>query len=51
MEPNNKCDCKCNCSQMSLDMTLRECFEKMGVDPEKAQNFIANCCKNCCSKE
>lgn len=52
METKNNCDCNCKCdmSEINLDMTVRQCLEKCGVDPEKAQNFLKDCCKNCCKE-
>lgn len=48
METKN--NCKCDLSEIKLDMTVRECLEKCGFDPEKAQKFFQSCCKDCCGK-
>ncbi|MFA5249452.1 MAG: hypothetical protein WC397_02850 [Candidatus Paceibacterota bacterium] len=49
METKN--NCKCDLSEIKLDMTIRECLEKLGFDPEKAQKFFQTCCnKDCCKK-
>ena len=52
METKNNCDCSCNCdlSKVNMDMTVRECLEKFGLDPEKVQKNLKDCCKDCCGK-
>ncbi|MFA6376162.1 MAG: hypothetical protein WCX69_02045 [Candidatus Paceibacterota bacterium] len=50
METKNNCDCKCDMSEIKLDMTVRECLEKIGINPEEAQKCFKNCCKDCCAK-
>jgi|GEM_PF-1447165 len=45
---NCTCDCKCDFSQIKLDMTVRECLQSLGINPEKAQEFAKKCCQNCC---
>ncbi len=44
MEKNKNCECRCNLSECDLDMTVRECLEKMGIDPAAAEKFLKNCC-------
>jgi len=52
MEPKNNCGCDCDCDlpKINMDMTIKECLEKMGCDPQKAQEKLKECCKNCCGK-
>lgn len=50
METKQNCECKCDCSQIRLEMTLREILEKFGIDPEKAQKFCQDNCKCCGAK-
>jgi hypothetical protein len=48
METNN---CKCDLSKCNLDMTIRECLQKLGLDPKKAEKFLKDCCsKECCGE-
>lgn len=48
METKNNCGC--DLSKISLDMTVRECLEKLGFDPKAAQKKLKDCCENCCAK-
>ena len=48
METKNTC--KCDLSKIDLDMTVRQCLEKVGIDPEKARQFFKDCCKGCCDE-
>lgn len=49
MEKNKNCECKCNLSECNMDMTVRECLEKLGVNPDAAEQFFKNCC-DCCKE-
>jgi len=37
METKNdhNCGCDCDLSKCDLDMTIRQCLEKLGIDPNK----------------
>ncbi len=51
MEKNNICNCKCNLSECDMDMTIRECLTKIGIDPKAAETFLKSCCKDCCEEK
>lgn len=43
---NNCCDfSKLDLSKCNLDMTLRECLEAQGINPEAVEEFLKTCCK------
>jgi len=47
MDDKKNCCNKCGCelSKCNLDMTVRECIEQLGINPEAVEQFLKNCCK------
>jgi len=44
METKNSCNC--DLSKFNMDMTVKECLEKMGLDPKKVQEKLKDCCND-----